>query len=238
MPMSTIQTRAWLKMVRALLSTLTLTLVLTATMNIDLSAQADASVITGRVTLPEEVAPVARRPDVRGLGMPQPRTATPRGQSVVYLEVAPREAFESGNGQATVDQRDETFVPHVVAVEAGSQVYFPNSDETYHNVFSLSPAGAFDLGRYAAGRSKSVRFDRPGIVRVFCDIHSHMSAFVLVFGHRFFAVTDEDGRYRINAVPPGRYTVTAWHERFGTVTESVDVPSDGRDVELDFSFPK
>ena len=233
---STIHARARLKPGLAL--ALTLTQMLTLTMKIGLSAQTGASVVTGRVTLPSEVAPVARRPDVRGLGMPQPRNATPRGRSVVYLEVAPREAFEgTGTAQATVDQRDETFVPHLVAVEAGSRVDFPNSDETYHNVFSLSPGGAFDLGRYAAGRSKSVRFDHPGIVRVFCDIHSHMNAFVLVFGHRFFAVTDEDGRYRMDGVPPGRYTVTTWHERFGTVTESVEVPADGHDVELNFSFP-
>lgn len=231
--MSTIRTRGWPTVGLAVALTLTSIGVRAQT-----GAQTSSSVITGQVTLPNEVAPVARRPDVRGLGMPQPRNAMPRGRSVVYLEVAPREAFEgTGDARATVDQRAETFVPHLVAVEAGSRVDFPNNDETYHNVFSLSPAGAFDLGRYAAGRSKSIRFDQPGIVRVFCDIHSHMSAFVLVFGHRFFAVTDEDGRYRMNGVPPGRYAVTTWHERFGTVTESVEVPADGRDVELNFLFP-
>ena len=182
---------------------------------------AQTSAIRGHVALPREIAAVARRPDVSGLGMPSPRNATARRQSVVYLEMAPR----------------ETFVPHIVAVEAGTDVDFPNGDETYHNVFSLSPVTAFDLGRYAAGRSKSVRFDRPGIVRVFCDIHSHMSAFVLVFGHRFYAVTDDDGSYRVDGVPPGRYTVTAWHERFGTVSQSVRVPEDGGDVDLEFSFP-
>lgn len=199
---------------------------------------AQTSTIRGRVILPREVAAVPRRPDVSGLGMPSPRNATARRQSVVYLEVAPREAFEGpSGGRAIIDQRGETFVPHIVAVEAGTEVDFPNSDETYHNVFSLSPVGAFDLGRYAAGRSQSVRFDRPGIVRVFCDIHSHMSAFVLVFGHRFYAVTGDDGSYRIERVPPGRYTVTAWHERFGTVSQSVQIPEGGGDVDLELSFP-
>ena len=80
-----------------------------------------------------------------------------------------------------MDQRNERFVPHVLAVMVGTVVDFPNSDLTYHNVFSLSRAKRFDLGRYAAGKSKSVRMDRPGVVRVFCDIHSHMNAFVLVF---------------------------------------------------------
>ena len=84
-----------------------------------------------------------------------------------------------------MDQRNETFVPHVLAITTGTTVDFPNSDRIYHNVFSLSKTAPFDLGRYAVGRSKSVRFDRPGIVRVFCDIHSHMSAFILVFSHPF-----------------------------------------------------
>ena len=77
-------------------------------------------------------------------------------------------------------------------------------------MFSFSKTRRFDLGRYPAGRSKSVRFDRAGIVRVFCEIHSHMSAFIIVFAHRFFAVTDGAGRYEIADVPPGGYTIVAW----------------------------
>ena len=115
-------------------------------------------------------------------------------------------------GARVMDQRNETFVPHVLGVTAGTVVDFPNSDRTFHNVFSLSRAKRFDLGRYAAGRSKSVRFDRPGVVRVFCDIHSHMNAFVLVFSHPFFDVTDADGRFRIDNVPAGTYTVVGWYE--------------------------
>jgi hypothetical protein len=118
-------------------------------------------------------------------------------------------------------------------------VDFPNSDKTYHNVFSISKTKAFDLGRYAAGRSKAVLFDRPGIVRVFCEIHSHMSAFILVFSHRYFAVTAADGRYQIGRVPPGRYTLSAWNE--GSVRESrqISVPEgtgDGGVVEADFTL--
>jgi len=200
-------------------------------------AMAQTGSISGRVALPDDVAPIARRPDVRGLGMPRPRGETTRRRSVVYLEVAPRRAFDDTNDvTATIDQRDETFVPHLVAIVAGAQVAFPNSDETYHNVFSLSRERPFDLGRYAAGQTKSVRFDRPGVVRVFCDIHSHMSAYVLVFAHRFFAVTDDDGRYRLDGVPPGTYTVVAWHELFETESKTVRVPADGADVHLDFDL--
>jgi hypothetical protein len=113
-------------------------------------------------------------------------------------------------------------------------VDFPNSDRVYHNVFSLSPVRRFDLGRYAAGRTRAVRFDRPGIVRVFCEIHSHMSAFILVFNHRYFAVTAPDGRYQISRVPPGRYTLVAWSE--GSVREArqVVVGEDGGPVEAEF----
>ncbi|MCA1651283.1 MAG: hypothetical protein LC753_13740, partial [Acidobacteria bacterium] len=160
---------------------------------------------------------------------------TDRRRSVVYLETAPRGAFEARDEvRARIDQRNETFVPHVLAIVAGTTVNFPNNDETYHNVFSLSKSRSFDLGRYAAGRSKSVRFDRPGIVRVFCDIHSHMSAFILVFAHRFFAVTDDDGRYRIEHVPPGSYTVIAWNEALPPDARRVAVPDAGGDVELNF----
>ena len=126
-----------------------------------------------------------------------------------------------------MDQRNETFVPHVLAITTGTTVDFPNSDKFYHNVFSLSKAATFDLGRYAAGRSRTVRFDRPGIVRVFCDIHSHMNAFILVFSHPFFAMTDADGRYRIENVPPGTYSVIAWNEGTSSEPRPVTVPDGG-----------
>jgi hypothetical protein len=102
-------------------------------------------------------------------------------------------------------------------------------------VFSLSKTQPFDLGRYVVGRSKSIRFDRPGIVRVFCDIHSHMNAFILVFSHPFFAVTDADGRYRIDNVPPGNYTIVAWDEGITSESRPITVGSDGTATEIDFA---
>jgi plastocyanin len=176
---------------------------------------AASGVIRGRVELRR--APAAgERPAVAELGMPGPREPVDRRRSVVYLETAPQAAFETPPpGRAVLDQRNETFVPPVLAVTVGSTVEFPNSDRVYHNVFSLSKPRRFDLGRYPRGQSRSVVFDRPGVVRVFCEIHSHMSAYVLVFAHRFFAVTDADGRFRLEAVPPGSYTLALWNE--GTV---------------------
>jgi plastocyanin len=153
---------------------------------------------------------------------------------VVYLETAPQHAFEEhGGARARLDQRNESFVPYVLPIIVGTTVDFPNSDRTYHNVFSLSKARRFDLGRYGRGVSKAVRFDHPGVVRVFCDIHSHMSAFILVFAHRFFALTDAEGRYRIDGVPPGTYTVVAWNDGQERETRTVQV-HEGAAAELDF----
>jgi plastocyanin len=191
--------------------------------------------IRGRVELRRVASAAERRPGVADLGAPAGRDLPDVLRSVVYLESAPRGAFEvSDGGRAVMDQRNETFVPHVLAITTGTTVDFPNSDKFYHNVFSLSKGTRFDLGRYAAGHSKPVRFDRPGIVRVFCDIHSHMNAYILVFGHPFFATTDAEGRYRIDNVPPGTYGVVAWNEGTSTEPKIAAVP-DGGVAELNFS---
>ena len=180
--------------------------------------------IRGRLDVRRVARPVERRPEVAESGSVGNREPQDLRRGVIYLETAPRGAFEEREpGRTALDQRNETFVPHVLAVMVGTVVDFPNSDRTYHNVFSLSKAKRFDLGRYAAGRSKSVRFDRPGVVRVFCDIHSHMNAFVLVFSHPFFDVTEPDGRFRIDNVPPGTYTVVGWYEGEAQTTRSVTV---------------
>jgi plastocyanin len=191
--------------------------------------------IRGRVSISRQPV-AARRPTVSSLGASLEPDRTDRPRAVVYLESAPRGAFEQVEpGRAVLDQRDETFVPHVLAITTGTIVDFPNSDRIYHNVFSLSKVARFDLGRYEAGHSKAVRFDRPGIVRVFCEIHSHMNAFILVFSHPFFAMTDADGRYRIDNVPPGTYSVVAWHEGTASDPRAVGVP-DGAVTEANFSL--
>ena len=193
--------------------------------------------IRGHVDLRRPPAPAERRPNVADLGGVSPaQDIADRQRSVVYLETAPRGAFETvDTTHAIMDQRGERFIPHVLAITTGTIVDFPNSDHIYHNVFSLSKAKSFDLGRYAAGKSKPVRFDRPGIVRVFCDIHSHMSAFILVFGHPFFSMTEADGRYHIDNVPPGTYNLVAWNEGISSDSRSVTV-SDGGIDEEDFTL--
>ena len=193
------------------------------------------SALRGRVDIRRIVTAPERRPGVTDFGTAPPRELPDSRRAVVYLESAPSGAFEDIEpARLRMDQRNETFIPHVLAVTAGTLVDFPNNDSTYHNVFSLSRAKRFDLGRYARGRSKTVRFDRPGIVRVFCDIHSHMSAFVLVFSHPYHATTEADGRYRIDNIPPGSYTVTVWHEGQTRDSRTVVIPAQGSLVEQDF----
>lgn len=202
----------------------------------DAVAQAGGA-IRGRLDVRRAARAPERRPEVTEHGSAGPRDRPDLRRGVVYLESAPHGAFEEREpGRAVMDQRDETFVPHVLAVTVGTVVDFPNSDRTFHNVFSLSKAKRFDLGRYAAGKSKSVRFDRPGLVRVFCDIHSHMTAFVLVLSHRFFDVTDADGRFTIASVPPGTYTVVGWYEGEPRASRSVTVPAGGV-VDLELTVP-
>ena len=195
-----------------------------------------SGVIRGRVEVRSTSVEPSGRVAVTDLTMSATRPPIDR-RSVVYLDPAPRAAFDTREEpRPRLDQRDETFVPHVLPIVAGTIVDFPNNDRTYHNVFSLSKTKTFDLGRYAAGHSKAVRFDKPGIVRVFCDIHSHMSAFILVFAHRYFALADEQGDYRLENVPPGTYNVFAWNESTPLETRRVVVPESGGDVEVNFSL--
>jgi plastocyanin len=199
-------------------------------------AAARNGTIRGRVELRKTASPIERRPGVNDLGTAAARDLPDLLRSVVYLESAPRGAFETNeSGHAVMDQHNETFVPHVLAITTGTTVDFPNSDPFFHNVFSLSKTMRFDLGRYAAGHSRAIRFDRAGIVRVFCDIHSHMNAFILVFSHPFFALTDTEGRYHIDNVPPGTYGVIAWNEGTSSDPRPVTVP-DGGAAELDFTL--
>jgi len=153
---------------------------------------------------------------------------------VIYLKDAPKTTVPPM--RAEIRQRGENFVPRVVAVTVGSEVDFPNEDPLYHNVFSLSRVKTFDLGRYPKGKSRGERFDKPGLVKVFCQIHSHMSATVMVFDHPWFSVPDEGGTFALRAVPPGMHQITAWHERLGDTTLPVRVEP-GRPASVDFVLP-
>jgi plastocyanin len=127
--------------------------------------------------------------------------------AVVWLEGGATPKPTTGK----IDQKDMRFVPHVLVVPKGSTVQFPNSDAVYHNVFAEFEAKTFDLGMYPKGQSKSVRFDKPGVVSVLCNIHAEMSAYVVVVDSSYFSKTDKQGRFKIEA-PRGSYVARAWHE--------------------------
>jgi len=132
---------------------------------------------------------------------------------VLYLEGEFTSSFDPPEKNPQILQADETFVPHVLPVIRGTTVTFPNGDPFFHNVFSLSSAKSFDLGRYPKHQVRSIRFDRPGIVKIFCHIHSHMSAVVIVFDHPYFTTANAGGKFRLDNIPPGNYELVAWHER-------------------------
>jgi plastocyanin len=110
-------------------------------------------------------------------------------------------------------QKSKQFSPHVLVVRVGSAVEFPNLDPFFHNVFSLFNGKRFDLGLYEAGTTRSVKFDRPGVAYIFCNIHPQMSAVVVAVDTPYFAVSDRQGDIKIPNVPPGRYRFDVWYER-------------------------
>lgn len=154
---------------------------------------------------------------------------------LVYLDGAPSPAGLPA-GRAAIRQVNETFEPRVLAVTRGSTVDFPNDDPFFHNVFSLSSAASFDLGRYERGSSRSQTLDTTGLVKVFCDLHSYMSAVVMVLDHPYFVTPDDDGRFIIDRVPPGTFRVAAWHERVGSSTRPI-VIEPGATAHVAFSLP-
>jgi plastocyanin len=138
--------------------------------------------------------------------------------------------------RAKIRQQGEQFVPHVLAIEAGTPVDFPNEDPYFHNVFSLSRPGTFDLGRFPSGNSRSRVFDKPGIIKVYCHLHSQMSALIRVFDHSWFSIPDSRGEFAINDVPAGVHTLVVWHERIGERREEVTIRA-GEVTEVAFTLP-
>lgn len=134
---------------------------------------------------------------------------------------------------ATMLQQDRTFIPFVLPVTVGSEVRFPNNDKIYHGVYSESKAKPFELPQYADGESRSITFEKPGVIELFCHIHAHMNAYILVLENSYFTQPDEQHRYQIPELPPGKYRVKAWHPKLGSKIESVTIEK-GRDSVLDF----
>jgi plastocyanin len=160
---------------------------------------------------------------------------------LVYLTQAPPGAADLSKVKFVMDQRNLEFVPHVLPILVGATVDFPNNDKVNHNVFSMSRTKKFNLGSYPAGESKSVVFDKPGIVELRCDVHAEMAAYILVMKNPYFAVTDKQGHFEIpdsstleqtglsslKDLAPGKYFVKTWHEKLKTQKQAVVVPENG-----------
>lgn len=159
---------------------------------------------------------------------------------LIVLEGAVKTASATPAARAVMDQKNLVFEPHLLPVVKGAKVEFPNSDQVRHNVYS--PAGsakAFNLGTYPSGSSKTEEFDQPGIVPLRCNVHSEMSAFIVVLDTPYFAVTDKFGRFAIADVPPGSYTMRAWHEKVKSVEQQLIVKAGGpTSVQLEMSGRK
>ena len=112
-----------------------------------------------------------------------------------------------------IEQRNREFLPHLMAIPVGSTIAFPNFDSVFHNVFSTSPVGAFDLGLYKAGEAREYTFEKEGIIHLGCNLHANMSAYIVVVSQPFFVITDDTGKFAFRHIPPGKYKLKAWSER-------------------------
>ncbi len=197
-----------------------------------LPAAALAATIEGRVALPKtRSTPVVnqRYEIVAKSGV----LSTNPPVAVVYLEGAfPRPASPP---ITRVSQKDLAFTPSLLPVQVGTRVEFPNFDDTFHNVFSFSPAKRFDLGRYRADERPvpGVLFDTPGLVTLRCDVHEHMRALILVLDTPHFVITAVDGSFRLTGLPAGRHTLKAWIDSKQTRASAVDL-GEGATLRVDF----
>jgi plastocyanin len=161
------------------------------------------------------------------------------GQSVVYVDAISGKTFPPPTQHPVIDQKGLVFQPHVTAVQVGTTVDFLNSDSVAHNVFWTSIGGnkklGHNLGTWPKGERKSFKFDTLGAVPILCNVHPEMSAYVVVVPTPYFATSDQGGSYKIENVPDGSYTVTAWRE--GTKSQSKPVAVSG-DAKVDFTLSK
>jgi len=159
-----------------------------------------------------------------------------RSHVAIYIEGAATSEVAPGVVKASIEQRDRRFAPDLVVIPAGSAVSFPNFDPIFHNVFSLSKVKNFDLGNYPNGQSRTVTFAAPGLVAVYCHLHSNMSATIVVTPNRWFAKADGKGSFTLADVPPGSYSVVAWHKTAGTFRKTI-VIGEKNDADLSFTLP-
>ncbi len=161
------------------------------------------------------------------------------GASVVYVDQIAGKTFPAPEKHYLIDQKGLLFQPHITVVPVGATVDFQNSDTVAHNVFWPAVSGnkklGHNLGTWPKGEKKSFKFDQPGVVPLLCNVHPEMSAYVVVTPTPYAAQTDAAGNYKIENVPDGQYTVTAWHEGAKTQSKPLTV---GGEAKADFTLTK
>jgi plastocyanin len=165
--------------------------------------------------------------DVRGSARSGGR---PEVNAVVWLD-APNAPSTPQTARVVLDQRNLMFSPHVLAVRVGTVVDFPNNDRVFHNVFSFRDGKRFDLGMYPVGTMRKVTFDRPGLSRIFCNIHPQMAAYVMAVDSPYFSATDQSGAFTMPLVPEGSYTYGAWRPGGPILTGSFS-PQSARPLDI------
>src|SRR6202167_2679104 len=212
-----------------------------------LAASAQAQNITGTILIKKKLT---KRRVTQSVSIYQRGTAVELGKDaeedplefersrvVIYLEGPSPASIDSASaGPFKIQQLNRRFTPDMLVVPVGSTVSFPNMDPIFHNIFSLSKPKTFDLGSYDKGETRQVAFPKTGIVEVYCRLHPNMAATIIVTPNRWYARSDRSGQFQIQNVPPGKYTIVAWHKSAGFFRKSILVES-GRDSVADFFIP-
>jgi plastocyanin len=161
------------------------------------------------------------------------------GESVVYVEAIAGKTFPAPTEKPLIDQKGLMFTPHIVVVQQGTTVEFLNSDTVAHNVFWISVGGnkklGHNLGTWPKGEKRAFKFDNPGAIPLLCNVHPEMSGYIVVSPTPYFVTTDKSGTYKIDNVPDGSYSVTAWHEGAKNSSKPVTVAGEGK---ADFTLTK
>ncbi len=172
------------------------------------------------------VASSARAGDITG--KITAKGARNAANAVVYIDKIPGKVFPPPKKHALMDQKNMTFVPHVLPILVGTTVDFLNSDDVMHNVFTPDKcAGKFNLGSWPKGQKKSYTFKKPCAAVILCNVHPEMEAYIVAVETPYFAVTAKDGSYTIKNVPAGKYTLKVWHEKLKGKPVQITVPAKG-----------
>jgi plastocyanin len=148
-------------------------------------------------------------------------------QAVIYFEPASPPALKAPEKPFEMVTRRKEFAPRLLVIPRGAKVRFPNEDPILHNVFSISAPNQFDLGLYQQGPGKEKRFEKPGIVRVYCNVHHDMVAYILVLDTPFHTAPDANGELTLLGLPRGKGKLTVWHEQADPVTMDIELPQKG-----------